>query len=208
MFEGNWGNFPWVRGAGHLWIQTVRKGIVVIWGNIIHILAMSDVYVYISSAPHKASTPHPHLPITPPLSFKHLIHVYRRATSLQGGLGEVFANSDSVHVLTYAIMMLNTDQHSSQVKKKMMLREFFRNQRKTNNGSNFPEKFLSDVYSSISPVGERCFGEGGWNVFPPSNKDKRGERREREGDRGRGKEGGKGEERGTPKIQYRRVIGL
>ncbi len=36
-------------------------------------------------------------------------------------LGDQFANRDAVHVLTYAIMMLNTDLHSTQVKKKMTL---------------------------------------------------------------------------------------
>lgn len=36
-------------------------------------------------------------------------------------LGKVFANRDAVHILTYAIMMLNTDLHSNQVKKKMTL---------------------------------------------------------------------------------------
>jgi Sec7-like guanine-nucleotide exchange factor len=45
--------------------------------------------------------------------------------------------------------MLNTDQHNSQVKKKMTLREFIKNQRKINNGLNFPEQFLSEVYTSI-----------------------------------------------------------
>ena len=66
-----------------------------------------------------------------------------------GCLGEQFANYDAVHVLSYAIMMLNTDLHSSQVKKKMLLSEFIRNQRKTNNGSNFPEAFLTEVYNRI-----------------------------------------------------------
>ena len=46
-------------------------------------------------------------------------------------------------------MMLNTDLHSSQVRKKMLLNEFIRNQRKTNNGSNFPEPFLTEVYNRI-----------------------------------------------------------
>ena len=36
-------------------------------------------------------------------------------------LGKQFANKDAVHVLTYSIMMLNTDLHSNQVKKKMTL---------------------------------------------------------------------------------------
>jgi hypothetical protein len=36
-------------------------------------------------------------------------------------LGKVFANRDAVYVLCYAILMLNTDQYSTQVKKRMSL---------------------------------------------------------------------------------------
>lgn len=36
-------------------------------------------------------------------------------------VGRVFANVDAVHVMSYAILMLNTDLHNNQVKKKMTL---------------------------------------------------------------------------------------
>ena len=39
----------------------------------------------------------------------------------QDNQGQVFANTDAVYVLCYAILMLNTDQYSSQVKKRMTL---------------------------------------------------------------------------------------
>ncbi|XP_064404547.1 Golgi-specific brefeldin A-resistance guanine nucleotide exchange factor 1-like isoform X2 [Halichondria panicea] len=64
-------------------------------------------------------------------------------------LGRQFANRDAVHVLTYAIMMLNTDLHSKQIKKKMTIDEFVRNQRKTNNKLDFPREFLISVYHKI-----------------------------------------------------------
>lgn len=35
--------------------------------------------------------------------------------------GKVFANRDAVYVLCYAILMLNTDQYSTQVRKRMTL---------------------------------------------------------------------------------------
>ena len=35
--------------------------------------------------------------------------------------GKVFANRDAVYVLCYAILMLNTDQYSAQVRKRMSL---------------------------------------------------------------------------------------
>ncbi len=53
-----------------------------------------------------------------------------------------------MHVLSYTIMMLNTDLHSSQVKK-MTLNEFIQNQRKINDGKDFPKPFLTEVYNWI-----------------------------------------------------------
>ena len=86
-------------------------------------------------------------------------------------LGKVFANRDAVYVLCYAILMLNTDQYSSQVKKRMSLevcaikgqlhnilywycvvQEFIHNQRKINNGENFPHQFLTDIFNRIRYV--------------------------------------------------------
>jgi brefeldin A-resistance guanine nucleotide exchange factor 1 len=64
-------------------------------------------------------------------------------------LGKVFANRDAVYILCYAILMLNTDQYSSQVKKRMSLEEFIHNQRKINNGEDFPRQFLTDIFNRI-----------------------------------------------------------
>ncbi|CAI8046654.1 Golgi-specific brefeldin A-resistance guanine nucleotide exchange factor 1 [Geodia barretti] len=64
-------------------------------------------------------------------------------------LGKVFANRDAVYVLCYAILMLNTDQYSTQVKKRMSLEEFIHNQRKINNGEDFPRQFLTDIFNRI-----------------------------------------------------------
>ena len=122
-------------------------------------------------------------------------------------LGKVFANRDAVYVLCYAILMLNTDQYSTQVKKRMSLevimclnlcsdnsspnsspmwglcvyndtfhiprvcsglqvahcayhnivcgfcipvhQEFIHNQRKINNGEDFPRQFLTDIFNRI-----------------------------------------------------------
>lgn len=79
--------------------------------------------------------------------------------------GKVFANRDAVYVLCYAILMLNTDQYSTQVKKRMSLevsvgallpvyavlysQEFIHNQRKINNGEDFPRQFLTDIFNRI-----------------------------------------------------------
>ena len=39
---------------------------------------------------------------------------------------------DAVHILTFSVIMLNTDQHSAHVKKRMTCAEFVRNNRGTN----------------------------------------------------------------------------
>ncbi|KAK4477667.1 hypothetical protein RD792_016912 [Penstemon davidsonii] len=61
----------------------------------------------------------------------------------------IFANKDAAFTLSYSIIMLNTDQHNAQVKKKMSEEDFIRNNRKLNGGNNFPRHFLSEIYHSI-----------------------------------------------------------
>lgn len=61
-----------------------------------------------------------------------------------------FRSEDSVLVLAYAIVMLNTDLHNVKVKtKKMPVHGFIANLREQNAGSNFPGDFLAQVYESI-----------------------------------------------------------
>jgi len=61
------------------------------------------------------------------------------------------ADKDAVYVLTYAIIMLNTDQHNPQIKssKRMALEDFSRNLRGVNGGENFSPEYLSDIFNSI-----------------------------------------------------------
>ena len=60
------------------------------------------------------------------------------------------ANKDAAFVLTYAIIMLNTDQHNPNMKqKRMSLEDFSRNLRGVNDGKDFGEKYLDDIYKSI-----------------------------------------------------------
>ncbi|KAJ9530132.1 hypothetical protein QJQ45_023410 [Haematococcus lacustris] len=61
----------------------------------------------------------------------------------------VFNNADAAYVLAYSVIMLNTDQHNSQVKKKMTQTAFVSNLRGVNGGESFPEEFLNDIYMSI-----------------------------------------------------------
>ncbi|KAG8844780.1 GDP/GTP exchange factor for ARF, partial [Serendipita sp. 405] len=56
---------------------------------------------------------------------------------------------DAVHVLAFAIIMLNTDQHNPQVRKRMTFDDFKRNLRGVNDKSDFSLEFLQAIYDSI-----------------------------------------------------------
>ncbi|ESZ95908.1 hypothetical protein SBOR_3721 [Sclerotinia borealis F-4128] len=67
-----------------------------------------------------------------------------------GTLPEGVADKDSVYVLTYAIIMLNTDQHNPNLKgKRMEIENFARNLRGVNGGQDFALQYLQDIFESI-----------------------------------------------------------
>jgi brefeldin A-resistance guanine nucleotide exchange factor 1 len=68
-----------------------------------------------------------------------------------GDASKDVANKDAVFILTYAIILLNTDQHNPNVKsmKRMTFEDFSRNLRGQNNGENFAPEYLKEIYESI-----------------------------------------------------------
>ncbi|KAK9840631.1 hypothetical protein WJX81_005711 [Elliptochloris bilobata] len=60
-----------------------------------------------------------------------------------------FANADAVHVLAFSVIILNTDQHNTTVKRKMTAEEFVHNNRGINAGASLPAPFLRALYASI-----------------------------------------------------------
>ncbi|KAL5975520.1 hypothetical protein ACLOJK_019844 [Asimina triloba] len=62
---------------------------------------------------------------------------------------EIFVSKDAVFILCYSLIMLNTDQHNPQVKKKMTEEEFIRNNRAINGGKDLPREYLSELFMSI-----------------------------------------------------------
>eukprot|EP00126_Sphaerothecum_destruens_P015805 Sdes_comp9851_c0_seq1m1396 len=60
-----------------------------------------------------------------------------------------FNHPDTAYVLAFSIIMLNTDLHNPNVKRKMTKDEFIRNNRGIDNGHNLPPEFLSDIYQRI-----------------------------------------------------------
>ncbi|KAF2188369.1 Sec7-domain-containing protein [Zopfia rhizophila CBS 207.26] len=64
---------------------------------------------------------------------------------------EGVANKDAVFVLTYAIIMLNTDQHNPNLKSsnRMTLQDFSKNLRGVNDGKDFDPEYLRSIFDSI-----------------------------------------------------------
>jgi brefeldin A-resistance guanine nucleotide exchange factor 1 len=63
---------------------------------------------------------------------------------------ESIANGDAVYILTYAVIMLNTDQHNPNMKqKRMQLEDFKKNVRGINDGKDFDPEFIQGIYESI-----------------------------------------------------------
>ena len=62
---------------------------------------------------------------------------------------DAVADADSAYVLSYSIIMLNTDQHNPQVKRKMTLDQFIRNNRGTNGGADWPRETLENIFRGI-----------------------------------------------------------
>lgn len=73
----------------------------------------------------------------------------------------VLKNADAAYVLSYSVVMLNTDLHNDSIRKKMTLEDFLRNSRGINDGHNLPKWFLADIFNSIAAVEMRMSDEAG-----------------------------------------------
>ncbi|XP_030874665.1 PH and SEC7 domain-containing protein 4 isoform X3 [Leptonychotes weddellii] len=60
-----------------------------------------------------------------------------------------FSSADSVHTLTCAVMLLNTDLHGQNIGKSMSYQEFITNLNGLRDGGNFPKELLKALYWSI-----------------------------------------------------------
>jgi len=68
----------------------------------------------------------------------------------------VFPSADTAFILSFSIIMLNTDLHNPSVRedRKMTKEDFIRNNRGISSGADLPEAFLSKIYDNIkrSPI--------------------------------------------------------
>ncbi|KAF9075862.1 hypothetical protein BDP27DRAFT_1314622 [Rhodocollybia butyracea] len=67
-----------------------------------------------------------------------------------GNTQTVFTNADTAYVLAYSVVLLNTDAHNPQVKKRMTKQDFVKNNRGINDGADLPEDLLSTIYDEIT----------------------------------------------------------
>ncbi|KAL7074646.1 hypothetical protein ACQ4LE_005574 [Meloidogyne hapla] len=63
---------------------------------------------------------------------------------------KIFASADTAYVLSYSIIMLTTDLHNPQVKRKMLKEEYIRMNRGINGQDDLPDEFLSKIYDDIA----------------------------------------------------------
>lgn len=62
---------------------------------------------------------------------------------------QILIDKDAAFVLSYSIILLNTDQHNTQVRTRMTEEDFIRNNRTINGGADLPREYLSEIYHSI-----------------------------------------------------------
>jgi len=60
-----------------------------------------------------------------------------------------FNSDDACHTLTCAIMLLHSDLHSKNVRRRMTCQEFIENLNELNDGDNFPKEVLKAIYLAI-----------------------------------------------------------
>jgi len=74
-------------------------------------------------------------------AFAARYHLHNKNTFLR--------NPDTVYVLAFSVIMLNTDAHNPQVKKKMTCKDFIKMNKGINEGQDLPQVFLEDIYLRI-----------------------------------------------------------
>lgn len=62
---------------------------------------------------------------------------------------DIFTNTDTCYVLSFAIIMLNTSLHNPSVKDKPSVEQFISMNRGINNGGDLPRELLESLYESI-----------------------------------------------------------
>ncbi|KAK8586829.1 hypothetical protein V6N13_085849 [Hibiscus sabdariffa] len=82
----------------------------------------------------------------------------------------ILCDKDAALLLSYSLILLNTDQHNVQVKKKMTEEDFIRNNRLINGGKDLPRDYLSELYHCICENEIQMIPDqgAGFSVMTPS----------------------------------------
>ncbi|KIM46215.1 hypothetical protein M413DRAFT_441285 [Hebeloma cylindrosporum] len=88
---------------------------------------------------------------------------------IAGNTKTPFASADAAYILAYSVIMLNTDAHNPQVKKRMTKSDFLKNNREINGGEDLPEEFLSQIFDDIvnNEIRMKDEVEAGLAISPP-----------------------------------------
>lgn len=78
-----------------------------------------------------------------------MMEAFSKQYYLQAGSHGPLADADAAYVLSFSIIMLNTDLHSDHIAKKMTVDEFIRNNRGINGGQDLPQEYLTELYQNI-----------------------------------------------------------
>ena len=70
-----------------------------------------------------------------------------------------FANADTAYKLAYSVIMLNTDAHNPQVKHRMTLQDFIKNNAGLDDDRDLPEEYLTAIYDEIQKNEIKLIGE-------------------------------------------------
>ncbi|WRT64093.1 uncharacterized protein IL334_001022 [Kwoniella shivajii] len=62
---------------------------------------------------------------------------------------EEIVDQDAVYVLAYSVIMLNTDLHNPQNRKRMTIEDYRKNLRGVNGGKDFPPEYLAGIHESL-----------------------------------------------------------
>lgn len=78
-----------------------------------------------------------------------MMEAFSKQYFLQASGKSPLVDADAAYVLSFSLIMLNTDLHSDHIPKKMTVDEFVRNNRGINGGQDLPRAYLTELYANI-----------------------------------------------------------
>ncbi|KJA24651.1 hypothetical protein HYPSUDRAFT_65529 [Hypholoma sublateritium FD-334 SS-4] len=88
---------------------------------------------------------------------------------MAGNSDTPFKSAEAAYVLAYSVILLNTDAHNPQIKRRMTKADFLKNNTKINDGGDLPDELLSQIYDDIvgNEIRMKDEIEAGLTISPP-----------------------------------------